>query len=97
MIAEMLSVVFALMVVVNLITEIAKKIGLKQTNLFVVALSEVLTMIAFFAYVDIKQIGLKWYFVVGAIFIGLAVAYAAMFGYDKLKQAILQIQENKKE
>lgn len=97
MIAEMLSVVFALMVVVNLITEIAKKIGLKQTNLFVVLLSEVLTMIAFFAYVDIKQIKIEWYFVVGAVFIGLAVAYAAMFGYDKLKQAILQIQENKKE
>ena len=93
MIAEMLSVVFSLMVVVNLITEIAKKIGLKQTNLFVVMLSEVLTMISFFAYVDVKQIKIEWYFIVGAIFIGLGVAYAAMFGYDKLKQAILQIQK----
>ena len=96
MIAEMLSVIFALMVVVNLITEIAKRLGLKKTNLFVVILSELLTMISFFAYVDIKQIKIEWYFIVGAIFIGLGVAYAAMFGYDKLKQAILQIQ-NKKE
>lgn len=95
MIAEILSVVGALMIVVNLVTEIAKKIGLKKTNLFVVILSEVLTLICFFAYVDIKQINIEWYFIVGAVFVGLAVAYAAMFGYDKLKQAILQIKEIK--
>ena len=93
MIAEILSVIGALMIVVNLVTEIAKKIGLKKTNLFVVILSEVLTLICFFAYVDIKQISIEWYFVAGAVFVGLAVAYAAMFGYDKLKQAILQIKE----
>ena len=95
MIAEILSVVGALMIVVNLITEIAKKIGLKKTNLFVVILSEVLTLICFFAYVDVKSISIEWYFVVGAVSVGLAVAYAAMFGYDKLKQAILQIKEFK--
>ena len=95
MIAEILSVVGALVIIVNLITEIAKKLGLKKTNLFVVILSEVLTLICFFAYVDIKQINIEWYFVAGAVFVGLAVAYAAMFGYDKLKQALLQIKEIK--
>ena len=95
MIAEILSVVGALMIIVNLVTEIAKKLGLKKTNLFVTILSEVLTLICFFAYVDIKQIYIEWYFIVGAVFVGLAVAYAAMFGYDKLKQAILQIKEFK--
>ena len=93
MIAEILSVVGALMIIVNLITELAKKLGLKKTNLFVVILSEVLTLICFFAYVDVKLISIEWYFVAGAVFVGLAVAYAAMFGYDKLKQAILQIKE----
>ena len=95
MIAEILSVVGALVIIVNLITEIAKKLGLKKTNLFVVILSEVLTLICFFAYVDVKSIHIEWYFVVGSVFVGLAVAYAAMFGYDKLKQAILQIKEFK--
>ena len=95
MIAEILSVVGALMIIVNLITEIAKKLGLKKTNLFVAILSEVLTLICFFAYVDVKSISIEWYFVVGAVFVGLAVAYAAMFGYDKLKQALLQIKEIK--
>ena len=91
MIAEILSVVGALMIIVNLVTEITKKLGLKKTNLFVTILSEVLTLICFFAYVDVKSISIEWYFIVGAVFVGLAVAYAAMFGYDKLKQAILQI------
>ena len=67
MIAEILSVVGALMIIVNLITEIAKKLGLKKTNLFVVILSEVLTLVCFFAYVDIKQFNIEWYFVVGAV------------------------------
>ena len=93
MIAEILSVIGALMIVVNLLTELAKKLGLVEKNLFVLILSEVLTFIAFFAYVDIKQISIEWYFIVGTVFVGLAVAYAAMFGYDKLKQAILQIKE----
>ena len=95
MIAEILSVVGALMIIVNLVTEIAKKLGLKKTNLFVTILSEVLTLICFLAYVDAKSISIEWYFVAGAVFVGLAVAYAAMFGYDKLKQAILQIKEFK--
>ena len=88
MIAEILSVIGALMIVVNLVTEIAKKLGLKKTNLFVVILSEVLTLICFFAYVDIKQISIEWYFIVGTVFVGLAVAYAAMFGFDKLRQVM---------
>lgn len=95
MIAEILSVIGALMIVVNLLTELAKKLGLVEKNLFVLILSEVLTFIAFFAYVDIKSIHIEWYLIVATIFVGLAVAYAAMFGYDKLKEAILQIKEKK--
>lgn len=95
MIAEILTVVGALVVIVNLITEIAKKLGLVKTNLFVLILSEVLTFIAFFAYADIKSVHIEWYLVVATIFVGLGVAYAAMFGYDKLKQALLQIKNIK--
>ena len=95
MIAEIITIVGALMIVVNIITEIAKKLGLNQTNLFVVILSEVLTLIYFFAWVDVNQISIEWYYVVGALFVGLCVAYAAMFGYDKLKQALLQIKNIK--
>lgn len=91
MLAELLIIIGALMVIVNLLTELAKKLGLVEKNLFVLILSEVLTFIAFFAYVDIKSVHIEWYLVIATIFVGLGVAYAAMFGYDKLKEAITQI------
>ena len=95
MIGQLLSVIFGLMVVVNLITEMAKKLGLKKTNLFVIILSELLTLVSFFIYVDVTKLSIEWYYIVGAVFVGLGVAYSAMFGYDKLKQAILQITDKK--
>ena len=95
MIPEILTIIGALMIIVNLITEIAKKLGLKKTNLFVVILSEILTLICFFAYVDINQLSIVWYYIAGVIFVGLCVSYSAMFGYDKLKQALLQIKNIK--
>jgi len=38
-----------------------------------------------------------WYMVVGAIILGVFVAYAAMFGFDKFRQTIEQINSIKKE
>ena len=32
-----------------------------------------------------------WYMVAGAVTLGLFVAYAAMFGFDKLREALEQI------
>ena len=32
-----------------------------------------------------------WYAVVAAVVVGLLVAYGAMFGFDKLKEALTQI------
>ena len=32
-----------------------------------------------------------WYMVAGAVALGLFVAYAAMFGFDKLREALEQI------
>lgn len=36
-----------------------------------------------------------WYMVVAAVVVGFMVAYAAMFGFDKLKEAIAQIEKKK--
>ena len=35
-----------------------------------------------------------WYYVAAAVVVGFAVAYAAMFGFDKLKEALGQIKKN---
>ena len=34
---------------------------------------------------------MTWYMVAGAVALGLFVAYAAMFGYDKLREALEQV------
>lgn len=92
-ISMILTVVFALMVVTNIITEVIKKLTWDKipTNILVVAISEFLTLASGAAYAEINDIAIVWYHVVGAIVAGIFVAYAAMFGFDKLRQAFEQI------
>ena len=46
---------------------------------------------------EIKGVAIVWYTVVGAVVLGFFVAYAAMFGFDKLKEAIAQLDQGKEE
>ena len=48
----------------------------------------VLTLTTFFAYCQIKASAVGWYMVAAAVVLGFMVAYAAMFGYDKLMEAM---------
>jgi putative effector of murein hydrolase len=50
----------------------------------VLLLSVALTVAAFLAYWQIKQMEITWYIIVAFIIIGFMVAFAAMFGFDKL-------------
>ena len=79
----------ALTALVNIVTEVAKRTfdwvqGSKVINVFVLALSLILTVAVFTAYWQIKQMELAWYVIAAFIIVGFLVAYAAMFGYDKL-------------
>ena len=89
-----LTIVFALMIVTNIITEVIKKLTWDKipTNLMVVIISETLTLISGAAYAQINGISIIWYHVIGAVIVGIFVAYAAMFGFDKLRQTLEQIQ-----
>lgn len=89
----LLAVVFGLMIVTNILVEVIKKVTWDKipTNLLAVIVAEVLTMIFGIVYSQINSITISWYHVVGAIIIGLFVSYAAMFGFDKLRQALEQI------
>lgn len=40
------------------------------------------------------EYAVMWYYVAAAVVVGFAVAYAAMFGFDKLKEALGQIKKN---
>lgn len=61
------------------------------TNALAMIVSLVLTLGAFFAYCSIKGIAVVWYMVFAAVVLAFMVAYAAMFGFDKLKEALSQI------
>lgn len=88
-IGQVLIIVAILTAFVNIITEVVKKTfdwcsTSKIINIFVLLLSEILTVVVFLAYWQIKEMLITWYIVTAFIVIGFMVAYAAMFGYDKL-------------
>lgn len=87
-----------LVVLVNIVTEVLKQITWNKlsTNLLAVVVSFVLTMVAFFAYISYAGIALVWYYVAGAIVLSFMIAYAAMFGFDKLKELLESIQAMRK-
>lgn len=89
-IAILLSTIGALVFVVNIVTEVLKKFTAEivPTNFVVVILSIVLTMLAFVAWCDACEIVVFWYYIAAALVAGFFVAYAAMFGFDKLKESI---------
>ena len=88
-----LMVVFALTIITNIITEVLKKLLWTQipTNILVVVIAMTLTILCGAAYAAITATAILWYHVAAAVILGLFVAYAAMFGFDKLKQALEQI------
>lgn len=87
-----LVIVGALMALTNIIAEVLKKLLWDRlpTNILVVIIAQALTLATGAAYAQITGVEVLWYYVVAAIVLGFLVAYAAMFGFDKLKQALEQ-------
>ena len=92
-IQTVLTTIFGLTVVTNIITEVVKKITWDKvpTNIVVVIIAEVLTLATGAAYAQFTNIDIAWFHGFGAFVVGLFVAYAAMFGFDKFKQAVDQV------
>lgn len=92
-ISIILTIVFGLMVVTNIITEVVKKLTWDKipTNLLVVIVAEVLTLASGAAYAEICDVTIVWYYVAAAVIVGVFVSYAAMFGFDKFKQLAEQV------
>ncbi len=91
--STILTIVGILVVLTNIVVQVLKKATWSKlpTNILAVAVSMVLTLVAFFAYCQIKAITVVWYMVAAAIVLGFMVSYAAMFGFDKLKEVLAQI------
>lgn len=95
--ASMLLLAMACLVfAVNIIIEVIKKNFTKiPTTLLATVVSLVLTLIAFFAWASYSGLTVWWYHIAGAVILGLFVAYAAMFGFDKFKQAFEKLKNYK--
>ena len=100
MIPLLLPAVLILMVVTNIITEVLKALvcGRLPANILAVLVALAVTLLSFFAACQIMGIPITWYMTTGAVVLGIFVAYAAMFGFDKLQQTLEQIKtiNNKK-
>lgn len=96
-ISQLLVIISILVTGVNIITEVVKQSfemkDAKVINIFVTILSIVLTFITFASYWQIKALPSPWYVFIAFIVIGFMVAYAAMFGYDKLLSYFKKPQE----
>ena len=79
-----------LTVVTNIITQVLKKLTWEKipTNILAFLVAMAVTLLA---VCQIMAWAVTWYMVAGAVALGLFVAYAAMFGYDKLREALEQI------
>lgn len=84
-----ISIIGVLVVLTNIVVQVLKKVTWDKLLAMIVSL--VLTLSAFFAYCSIKGIAVVWYMVFAAVVLAFMVAYAAMFGFDKLKEALAQI------
>lgn len=89
MLPQLVIAIGALAFVVSVITEVIKGIGVMKkvpTDIVVIILSMVLTVVAFFAYAQYVALVVAWYWVVAAIICGFFVAFIAMYGWDKINE-----------
>jgi hypothetical protein len=95
-ISAIVAIIGALTVLTNIIVEVLKRATWEKmpTNLLAIIVAMVLTLVAFFGYMAFMGYAVMWYYVTAAVVVGFAVAYAAMFGFDKLKEALGQIKKN---
>ena len=83
-----ITIIGLLVALTNVIVEVAKKVTWDKlpTNILALIVAVALTLAAGFAYCQINAVAVTWYIVVSFVVIGFMVAYAAMFGFDKLRE-----------
>ena len=94
-ISVLLPVIGVLTVVTNIIVEVLKKVtyNIIPTQFLAVAIAEGLTWAVYMWHIMTNTIKVFWFHNVAAIVVGFMVAYAAMFGFDTLKNA-LEVKNN---
>ena len=77
---------------VNIIVEVAKRlVPTIPTDLVVFIVSIAVTVLALLIAAAVMEITVMWYYAVGAVVLGIFVAYAAMFGFDKFSELLARL------
>ena len=86
--AAVLAIMAVLVFATNIIVEVVKGLVPKvPTNIVAVVVAQIVTILALIIACAVMGITVMWYYAVGAVVLGIFVAYAAMFGFDKFKAA----------
>ena len=80
--SAMVLLVFATTVIVEVIKGLFKRV---PTNIVACVVALIVTIFAVVILCTVLDIPIVWYYIVGAVLLGIFVAYAAMFGFDKFK------------
>ena len=88
--ALLMTVIGVLVALTNIFVQVLKQLigEYLPTSLVAFVVAIVLTLLAFFAWASYTQLAIEWYYIPGAVIAGVLVAYAAMFGFDKLKEIL---------
>ncbi len=85
--------VFAVTIIVEVVKGLFPKV---PTNFVAVAVAMLITELAMVILCVVLKITIMWYYAVGAVVLGFFVSYAAMFGFDKFKEAWEKVKQNRK-
>ena len=91
--AAMVLLVFATTIVVEVVKGLFKRV---PTNIVAVIVALIITILAVIILCAVLQIPIVWYYIVGAVLLGIFVAYASMFGFDKFKATWESLQAHRK-
>jgi len=87
-VSTLLMVMAFLVGVTELIVQVVKKLFAKvPTNFVAFGVAILVTLLALFIWAAVAGFAVLWYYVAAAVILGIFVAYGAMFGFDKLKEA----------
>ena len=91
-----LFVIAALTAVTNIVVEVFKGMMPKlPTAILVFFVAEVLTLLAGVIACEVLAITVMWHYAVGAVVLGVIVAYAAMGNFDKIKEIVEKLKAYK--
>lgn len=89
----LLAIMAALVFVTNIIVEVLKVFVPKlPTSYLAVIVAIAVAVLALYIAAAVLEITVMWYYAVGAVVMGIFVAYAAMFGFDKFTEAWEKLQ-----